>query len=55
MIVAAGLGEQALRDIIDVVVRVVEAAGSEVILVGAAIAFRRFLVVSYRREGMASP
>ena len=53
MIFAAGFGEQDLRDVIDVAVRVVEAAGAIVIFVGAAIAFGRFLLVSFRQEGMA--
>jgi uncharacterized membrane protein len=53
MMVATGLGEQDLRDLVDVAVRTVEAAGAIVIFVGAAIAFGRFLLVSFRREGMA--
>jgi uncharacterized membrane protein len=53
MIFAAGFGEQDLHDVIDVAVRVVEAAGAVVIFVGAAIAFGRFILVSFRREGMA--
>jgi uncharacterized membrane protein len=53
MIFAAGFGEQDLRDVIDVAVRVVEAAGAIVIFVGAAIAFCRFVLVAFRREGMA--
>jgi uncharacterized membrane protein len=53
MMVAAGFGEQDLRDLVDVAIRTVEAAGAIVIFVGAAIAFGRFLVVSFRREGMA--
>jgi uncharacterized membrane protein len=53
MILAAGFGEQDLRDVIDVAVRIVEAAGAVVIFVGAAIAFGRFVFVAFRREGMA--
>lgn len=52
MIIAAGLGEQQLLDVVDVAVRVVEAGGAVVIFVGAVIAFGRFIVVSVRREGM---
>lgn len=52
MIIAAGLGEQQLLDVVDVAVRVVEAGGAVVIFVGAVIAFGRFLFVSVRREGM---
>ena len=51
MIIAAGLGEQQLLDVVDVAVRVVEAGGAVVIFVGAVIAFGRFLFVSVRREG----
>jgi hypothetical protein len=47
MMVATGLGEQDLRDLVDVAVRTVEAAGAIVIFVGAAIAFGRFLLVSF--------
>jgi uncharacterized membrane protein len=53
MIIAAGFGEQDLRDVIDVAVRIVEAAGAIVIFVGATIAFARFVLVAFRREGMA--
>jgi uncharacterized membrane protein len=53
MIFAAGFGEQDLRNVIDVAVRIVEAGGAIVIFVGAAIAFGRFLLVAFRREGMA--
>jgi uncharacterized membrane protein len=53
MITAAGFGEQDLRDVIDVAVRLVEAGGAIVIFVGAAIAFGRFVLVTFRREGMA--
>ncbi len=53
MIIASGFGEQDLLDVVDVAVRVVEAAGAVVIFVGAVIAFGRFFRVSLRREGMA--
>jgi uncharacterized membrane protein len=53
MMAAAGFAEQDLRDVVDVAVRMVEAAGAIVIFVGAVIAFGRFLLVSFRREGMA--
>jgi uncharacterized membrane protein len=53
MVIAAGFGEQDLRDVIDVAVRIVEAGGAVVIFVGAVIAFGRFVLVSFRREGMA--
>jgi uncharacterized membrane protein len=53
MIFATGFGEQDLRNVIDVAVRLVEAAGAVVIFVGAAIAFYRFVLVTFRREGMA--
>jgi uncharacterized membrane protein len=53
MMVGAGFGEQDLRDVVDVAVRAVEAAGAIVIFVGAAVAFGRFVMVSFRREGMA--
>ena len=53
MMVAAGFGERDLRDVVDVAVRAVEAAGAIVIFAGAAVAFGRFLMVSFRREGMA--
>jgi uncharacterized membrane protein len=53
MIFATGFGEQDLRDVIDVAVRVIEAAGAVVIFAGAAIAFYRFVLVAFRREGMA--
>jgi uncharacterized membrane protein len=53
MIFATGFGEQDLRDVIDVAVRIVEAAGAVVIFAGAAIAFYRFVLVAFRREGMA--
>jgi hypothetical protein len=53
MIFPTGFGEQGLRDVIDVAVRIVEAAGEVVIFAGAAIAFYRFVLVAFRREGMA--
>ena len=39
-----------LRDSVDVLVRLVEAAGALVIFVGAAVAFVRFVVVGLRRR-----
>jgi uncharacterized membrane protein len=53
MILAAVFAEHDLRDVIDVAVRIVEAAGAVVIFVGAVIAFGRFVLVAFRREGMA--
>ena len=53
MTFATGFGEQDLRDVIDVAVRIVEAAGAVVIFAGAAVAFYRFVLVAFRREGMA--
>jgi uncharacterized membrane protein len=53
VIVAAGFTEQNLRDIVDVAVRVVEAAGAVVIVIGTAVAFIRFLAVCVRQRGMA--
>jgi uncharacterized membrane protein len=53
VIVAAGFAEQDLRDIVNVAVRVVEAAGAVVIVIGAAVAFIRFLTVCFRQRGMA--
>jgi uncharacterized membrane protein len=53
MIFATVFAEHDLRDVIDVAVRVVEAAGAVVIFVGAVIAFGRFVLVAFRREGMA--
>ena len=40
--------EEGLRDAVDVLVRLVEAAGAIVIFVGAALAFARFVVVAVR-------
>jgi uncharacterized membrane protein len=53
MIFAAGFGEQDLRDVIDVAVHTVEAAGAVVIFAGTVTAFSRFVLVAFRREGMA--
>jgi uncharacterized membrane protein len=53
VIAAAGFAEQDLRDIVNVAVRVVEAAGAVVIVTGAAVAFIRFLTVCFRQRGMA--
>jgi uncharacterized membrane protein len=53
VIIAAGFGQQDLADVVNVAVRVVEAAGAAVIFVGAVIAFVRFVRVSFRRAGSA--
>jgi uncharacterized membrane protein len=53
MIIAAGLGEQGLSDVVNVLVRIVEAAGAAIIFVGAVIAFVRFVRIAFRPEGMA--
>jgi uncharacterized membrane protein len=53
MIIAAGFGQQGLADVVNVAVRVVEAAGAAVIFVGAVIAFVGFVRVSFRRKGIA--
>src|SRR6478609_6134249 len=45
------LPEETLREVVDLVVRLVEAAGATVIFVGAAAAFVRFLLVAARRSG----
>jgi uncharacterized membrane protein len=52
MSLADGLGEHNLEDVVNVLVQVVEAAGAAIIFVGAVIAFVRFLLVAFRREGM---
>ena len=52
MSLADGFGEHNLEDVVSVLVRVVEAAGAAIIFVGAVIAFVRFLLVAFRREGM---
>ena len=44
------LGEQSLRDIVDVLVRFVEAAGAVVIFVGAVVAAVRFVVAGLRNR-----
>ena len=43
--------EETLRDWVDVLVRLVEAAGITVIFVGAAVAFVRFVVAALSRPG----
>ena len=52
MSLADGFGEHNLEDVVNVLVQVVEAAGAAIIFAGAAIAFARFLLVAFRREGM---
>jgi uncharacterized membrane protein len=53
MTIAADFGQQELVDVVNVAVRVVEAAGAAVIFVGAVIAFVGFVRVSFRRQGIA--
>ncbi|WP_344971582.1 DUF1622 domain-containing protein [Streptosporangium fragile] len=45
------LSESALRQAVDLFVRLVEAAGAIVIVLGAGVAFVRFLLVAVRRSG----
>jgi uncharacterized membrane protein len=52
MILAAGFGEQNLHDFVDVLVRIVEAAGAVVIFAGVAFAFVRFALACARVRGM---
>ena len=52
MSLADGFGEHNLEDVVNVLVQVVEAAGAAIIFVGAVIAFVRFLLAAFRREGM---
>src|SRR3984957_6679903 len=52
MSLADGFGEHNLEDVVSVLVRIVEAAGAAIIFVGAVIAFARFLLIAFRREGM---
>src|ERR1700729_603910 len=52
MTLADGFGEHNLEDVVNVLVQVVEAAGAAIIFVGAVIAFVRFLLAAFRREGM---
>ena len=52
MTLADGFGEHNLEDVVNVLVQLVEAAGAAIIFVGAVIAFVRFLLVAFRREGM---
>ena len=47
---AALLDEGSLRDAVDLLVRLVEAAGALVIFVGAVLAFRRFVAAALRRD-----
>jgi uncharacterized membrane protein len=51
MIAAGGFGEQNLHDVVDVLVRIVEAAGAVVIFAGVALGFARFVVACARRRG----
>ena len=51
MSLADGFGEHNLEDVVNVLVQVVEAAGATIIFAGAVIAFVRFLLVAFRREG----
>lgn len=44
------LSDSSLRDTVDVLVRLVEAAGAAVIFIGAAIAFVRFVVAGLRHR-----
>lgn len=44
------LPESTLRDAVDVLVRLVEAAGAAVIFLGAAVAFVRFVVTGFRHR-----
>ena len=52
MSLADGFDEHGLENVVSVLVRVVEAAGAAIIFVGAVIAFVRFLLIAFRREGM---
>ncbi|WP_433252622.1 DUF1622 domain-containing protein [Streptosporangium sp. CA-135522] len=45
------LPEETLREVVDLFVRLVEAAGAIVIFSGAVVAFVRFLLVAVRRRG----
>jgi uncharacterized membrane protein len=51
--IAAGFGQQDLANVVDVAVRIVEAAGVAVIFVGVVIAFVGFVRVSFRRREIA--
>ncbi|MEV7005791.1 DUF1622 domain-containing protein [Streptosporangium sp. NPDC051022] len=44
------LPQEVLREVVDLLVRLVEAAGAIIIFVGAAMAFARFLVLVVRRR-----
>ena len=52
MSLADGFGEHNLEDVVNVLVRVVEAGGAVIIFTGAVIAFVRFLRLAFRREGL---
>jgi uncharacterized membrane protein len=52
MSLADGFGEHNLEDVVSVLVGLVEAAGAAIIFVGAVIAFVRFILIAFRREGM---
>ncbi len=45
------ISEETLRNVIDVLVRLIEAAGALIIFVGAVIAFVRLLLLAARRQG----
>lgn len=45
------LPEETLREVVNLLVRLVEAAGALIIFAGAAVAFVRFLLVAVRRGG----
>jgi uncharacterized membrane protein len=51
MMLAAAFGEHNLHDFVDLLVRIVEAAGAVVIFAGAAFAFARFVVACVRVRG----
>ena len=52
MTIDASLGHD-LADVVDFLVRVVEAVGAAIIFAGAVSAFAQFVRVAFRREGMA--
>jgi len=52
MTIDASLGHD-LADVVDFLVRVVEAIGAAIIFAGAVSAFAQFVRVAFRREGMA--
>jgi uncharacterized membrane protein len=53
MLTAEFLSEEMLRDAVEVLVRLVEAAGAIVIAVGAAVAFGRFVLAMFQRQDRA--